>query len=123
MSSSQTIFALSSGSLPSAIAIVRISGPSTKKALSMLVDKIPKPRYMTYSEIKSPKTKEIIDIALIVYFPSNLSITGEDLAEFHLHGSVAVLDDFLLALSLISGLRPAEAGEFSKRALINGKWS
>ena len=121
MSSSQTIFALSSGSLPSAISIVRISGSSTKKALSLLIGKIPKPRYMTYSEIKFPETKEIIDIALIVYFPSNLSITGEDLAEFHLHGSVAVLDDFLLALSFISGLRPAEAGEFSKRALINGK--
>ena len=121
MASSQSIFALSSGSLPSAISVVRISGPSTKKALSLLIDKIPEPRYMTYSEIKSPKTKEIIDIALIVYFPSNLSMTGEDLAEFHLHGSVAVIDDFLLALSSIAGLRPAEAGEFSKRALINGK--
>ena len=62
MASSQTIFALSSGSLPSAISVVRISGPSTKKVLSLLIDKIPEPRYMTYSEIKSPKTKEIIDI-------------------------------------------------------------
>ena len=65
MASSQTIFALSSGSLPSAISVVRISGPSTRKALSLLIDKIPEPRYMTYSEIKSPKTKEIIDTKIV----------------------------------------------------------
>ena len=121
MSSYQTIFALSSGALPAAISVVRISGPSTKKALSMLVGKIPDPRNMFYSEIKFPKTKEIIDIALTVYFPSNESITGEDLAEFHIHGSLAVLDDLLLALSSINGVRAAEPGEFTRRALINGK--
>ena len=91
MSSSETIFALSSGSLPSAISVVRISGPLTQEVLLTLVGKIPKPRNMFYSEIKFPKSKEIIDIALIVYFPHKQSITGEDLVEFHIHGLTFLL--------------------------------
>ena len=68
-----------------------------------------------------PNSKEIIDIALVVFFPSANSITGEDLAEFHIHGSYAVLEDLLLAFSSLEGLKPAEPGEFTKQALLNGK--
>lgn len=121
MTAPQTIYALSSGSLPSAISIVRVSGPLTQKLLNMFVGQVPKPRYLKYSEIKLPNSKEIIDIALVVFFPSAESITGEDLAEFHIHGSYAVLEDLLLAFSSLEGLKPAEPGEFTKQALLNGK--
>ena len=121
MTAPQTIYALSSGSLPSAISIVRVSGPLTQKLLNMFVGQVPKARYFKYSEIKLPNSKEIIDIALVVFFPSAESITGEDLAEFHIHGSYAVLEDLLLAFSSLEGLKPADPGEFTKQALLNGK--
>jgi tRNA modification GTPase len=120
MANYQTIYALSSGSLPSAIAVVRISGPSTQKALKLLINKVPEPRKMVLTAIKTLE-KEIIDISLICFFPSTQSITGEDLAEFHLHGSVAVVEGLCLTLAAISDVRPAEAGEFTRRSLNNGK--
>jgi len=120
MANSQTIYALSSGSLPSAIAVVRISGSLTKKTLVLLAGKVPKPRKLTLMELKS-KNKEIIDVSLVCFFPKTESITGEDLVELHLHGSVAVLDEIYLFLASIKDLRPAEPGEFTRRSLINGK--
>ena len=120
MANYQTIYALSSGSLPSAIAVVRISGPSTQKVLKLLINKVPEPRKMVLTEIKTLE-KEIIDISLICFFPSTQSITGEDLAEFHLHGSVAVVEGLCLTLAAISDVRPADAGEFTRRSLNNGK--
>ena len=120
MANYQTIYALSSGSLPSAIAIVRVSGPSTQKALKILANIVPENRKMVLKEIKTPE-QGVIDFSLICFFPKAQSITGEDLAEFHLHGSVAVIEGLFLALSSISDLRPAEAGEFTRRALNNGK--
>ena len=120
MANYQTIYALSSGSLPSAIAVVRVSGPSTQKVLKLLINKVPEPRKMVLTEIKTLE-KEIIDISLICFFPKTQSITGEDLAEFHLHGSVAVVEGLCLTLAAISDVRPAEAGEFTRRSLNNGK--
>ena len=120
MANYQTIYALSSGSLPSAIAVVRVSGPSTQKVLKLLVNIVPEPRKMILAEIKTPE-QEVIDFSLICFFPKAQSITGEDLAEFHLHGSVAVVEGLCLTLAAISDVRPAEAGEFTRRSLNNGK--
>lgn len=116
----QTIYALSSGSLPCAIAIIRISGNETKNIVKNIVGNIGKPRVMTYASFKNHKN-EIIDYGMYVYFSSPQSFTGEDCAEFHLHGSKAVVSAFLLELSLYKNTRQAQAGEFSRRAYVNGK--
>ena len=120
MANYQTIYALSSGALPSAIAVVRVSGPSTRDVLKLLVNQIPKSRKMTLTKIETAK-HELIDISLVCFFPKAESITGEDLAEFHVHGSVAVVEELYLTLSSISDVRPAEPGEFTRRSLNNGK--
>ena len=121
MPTNDTIYALSSGRLPSAIAIIRISGKGVKSALKKIIGKVPKDRKMELVRIKNKN--EILDEGLAVFFPSINSVTGEDLAELHVHGSHAVVHGVYLALSEISGLRPAEAGEFTKRSLNNGKIS
>ena len=120
MVSPQTIYALSSGPLPAAIAIIRISGPSASEALRLLGVKKLEPRKLVLTKLKPPK-KEIIDISLVCYFPEKDSVTGEELVDLHLHGSTAVVDEVFLFLSSIKGFRPAEPGEFTKRALIKGK--
>ena len=120
MANYQTIYALSTGSLPSAIAVVRVSGPSTQKVLKLLVNQVPKPRKLMLKEIKTAE-QEIIDIALVCFFPKTESITGEDLAEFHVHGSVSVVEGLYLSLAAIKDVRPAEPGEFTRRSLNNGK--
>ncbi len=121
MSVNDTIYALSSGRLPSAIAIIRISGRKVKSVLRKIIGKVPKDRKMEYIKIKNKN--EILDEGLAVFFPAINSVTGEDLAELHVHGSHAVIQGLCLALSAIKGLRPAEAGEFTKRSLNNGKTS
>ena len=120
MNNSQTIYALSSGALPAAIAIVRLSGPKAFEALSRLGAENLESRKMVLTKLK-PAGQEIIDMALVCFFPKKESITGEDLVELHLHGSIAVIDDLFLFFSTVKGLREAEPGEFTKRALINGK--
>ena len=120
MASPQTIYALSSGPLPAAIAVIRISGPSAPEALRLLGVKKLEPRKLVLTKLK-PYKKEIIDISLVCYFPEKDSVTGEELVELHLHGSTAVVDEVFLFLSSIKGFRPAEPGEFTKRALIKGK--
>ena len=120
MANYQTIYALSTGPLPSAIAVVRVSGPSTQKVLKLLVNQVPKPRKLMLKEIKTAE-QEIIDIALVCFFPKTESITGEDLAEFHVHGSVSVVEGLYLSLAAIKDVRPAEPGEFTRRSLNNGK--
>ena len=120
MNNSQTIYALSSGALPSAIAVVRISGPQASDAMRLLGVNNLEPRKLVLKKLK-PAGKNIIDIGLACFFPNNESITGEDLVELHLHGSVAVIDELFMFLSNIKGFRAAEPGEFTKRALINGK--
>jgi tRNA modification GTPase len=116
-----TIFALSSGRGPAAIAVIRISGPRAGAALKILSGKIPAPRQAALARIRDPRTEDIIDEALALWFPAPHSETGEDVAELQLHGGRAVIAAVLGALGRIEGLRPAEAGEFTRRAFENGK--
>ena len=116
-----TIFALSSGRGPAAIAVVRISGSRAGDALKALGVKIPEPRKAGLARVRDPETREIIDEALALWFPGPHSETGEDTAELQLHGGRAVVAGTLAALGKVEGLRPAEAGEFTRRAFENGK--
>ena len=115
-----TIFALSTVEGQSGVAIIRVSGPLSKKALKRLTGKEPKPRLTTLTKIKT-LDKNIIDEGLVVYFPKRQSFTGEEVAEFHIHGSTAIIDKLLKELGKIKGLRPAKQGEFTKQAYLNGK--
>ncbi len=121
MAERPTIFALSSGRPPAAIAVIRISGPRAGAALRALTGKLPSPRKAALGRIRDPKTADLIDEALILWFPAPHSETGEDIAELQLHGGRAVIAAVLDALSDVEGLRPAEAGEFTRRAFENGK--
>jgi tRNA modification GTPase len=119
-----TIFALSSGRGPAAIAVVRISGARAGDALKALGVKIPEPRKAGLARVRNPDPladNEIIDEALALWFPAPHSETGEDVAELQLHGGRAVIAAVLAALGRIEGLRMAEAGEFTRRAFENGK--
>src|SRR5216683_1555572 len=119
--SSDTIFALSSGRPPAAIAVVRISGPHAGAALTALIGKIPVPRKAALARVREPASGEVIDEALALWFPGPGSETGEDTAELQLHGGRAVISAVLAALGRIAGCRPAEAGEFTRRAFENGR--
>lgn len=114
-----TIFALSSGSPPAAIAVVRISGPQAGKALDSLSEVRPVPRRAALTSLR--QGDEIIDNALVLWFPGPRTATGEDLAELHLHGGRAVVTRTLAALDAMPGLRPAQPGEFTRRAFENGR--
>jgi tRNA modification GTPase len=116
----QTIFALSSGRLPSAIALVRVSGPQAEKLVRALAGKLPSPRVATRS-LLSDVGQRPIDDAVVLWFPRPASATGEDVAEFHVHGGRAVLAALFAALSAFENVRPAEPGEFTRRAFENGK--
>ena len=115
-----TIVALSSGRLPSGIAIVRISGPQTRFAVETIAGALPEPRRATFSRLRTP-LGETIDSGLLLFFPGPGSFTGEDLAEFQVHGGKAVVAALLQALTSLPGIRHAEAGEFTRRAFLNGK--
>jgi len=115
-----TIFALSSGSPPAAIAIVRISGPGACQALKELVGQVPPPRSLKLANLHDAEG-ELLDRALVAFFPASGSVTGEDLAELHLHGGRAVIIAVENALAKLPDLRAAEPGEFTRRALMNGK--
>jgi tRNA modification GTPase len=116
----QTIYALSSGRLPSAIAIVRLSGSRAGAALEVLAGKLPTPRLATRALLRDPASAPIDD-AVVLWFPGPASATGEDLAELHVHGSRAVLATLFAVLSTLPDLRAAEPGEFTRRAFENGK--
>jgi tRNA modification GTPase len=120
-SSHDTIFALSSGRPPAAIAVVRLSGPRAGDALKALTGKIPEPRKAALARVRDPANGEVIDEALGLWFPGPNSETGEDTAELQLHGGRAVLAAVLAALGRIEGLRLAEPGEFTRRAFENGR--
>ena len=115
-----TIFALSTVEGQSGVAIIRVSGPLSKKTLKQLTGREPKPRLATLTKIKTLDSK-IIDEGLVIYFPKKQSFTGEQVAEFHIHGSTAIIDALLKELGKIKGLRPAKQGEFTKQAYLNGK--
>jgi tRNA modification GTPase len=116
----QTIFALSSGRPPSAISIVRVSGPQAGTALKSLAGKIPVPRMATRALLRDAR-QQPIDDAVVLWFPGPGSATGEDVAEFHVHGGRAVLAALFATLSAFPDIRPAEPGEFTRRAFENGK--
>ncbi|MDB5699142.1 MAG: small GTP-binding protein, partial [Alphaproteobacteria bacterium] len=101
-----TIYALSSGSLPAAIAVVRLSGPHATTALAALAGKLPPPRHAVLAALRHPETVEVLDNALIFHFAGPASATGEDLAELHLHGGRSVVAAVLAALATLDGLRP-----------------
>src|SRR6202171_4148489 len=117
----ETIFALLSGRVPAAIAVVRISGPRARLGLETLIGKIPEPRRAKYATFRDPDSRETIDGGWALWFPGPASETGEDIAELHLHGGRAILAAIFRVLGRIDGYRPAEAGEFTRRALLNGK--
>ena len=116
----QTIFALSSGKPPTAIAIVRVSGPEASRVLRTLSKKIIQPRIATRA-LLTDASGEAIDDAVVLWFPAPASATGEDVAEFHIHGGRAVLAALTTALSNFENIRPAEPGEFTRRGFENGK--
>jgi tRNA modification GTPase len=117
-----TIYALSTGPGISGIAIVRVSGEDTKKVIKLLTNTaLPKPRVATLKKINKINTSELIDEGIILWFPGPESYTGEDMAEFHIHGSKAVIDALHHSISKVENCRLAEAGEFTKLAFQNGK--
>ena len=121
MANLDTIFALSSGRPPAAIAVIRISGPAAGRALRAVIGRDVPPRRAALATVRDPLSGGPIDQAVVLWFPGPASETGEDVAELQLHGGRAVIAATLAALGRIEGLRPAEAGEFTRRAFINGK--
>ena len=118
---SDTIFALSSGRPPAAVAIVRTSGPAAFAAAESLCGGLPPPRRAVLSTLRDPASDDVIDRALVVRFVAPGSATGEDIVEYQCHGGRAVVDRLLAALAAQPGLRAAEPGEFTRRALLNGR--
>ena len=117
-----SIYALSSGPGISGVAVIRISGPETTKIISKLTNgNLPKPRIATLKKIKKINTNEMIDEGIILWFPGPESYTGEDMAEFHVHGSISVVNAIQHSISKIENCRLAEPGEFTKIAFQNGK--
>ncbi|WP_254602095.1 tRNA uridine-5-carboxymethylaminomethyl(34) synthesis GTPase MnmE [Sphingomonas bacterium] len=116
----ETIFALSSGALPAAIAILRVSGPAAGGVLRALAGRLPEPRRATLASLRD-RDGALLDRALLLWFPGPGSATGEDLAELHVHGGKAVVRAVLAAIGGVRGCRMAEPGEFTRRALRNGR--
>jgi tRNA modification GTPase len=117
-----TIYALSTGSGISGIAVIRVSGKNTKKVVEKITGtKLPSPRVATLKKFNKNGQKNLIDEGVIIWFPGPNSYTGEDMAEFHVHGSRAVVQAMHSAISKVKNCRLAEAGEFTKRAFQNGK--
>ena len=117
-----TIYALSSGPGTSGIAVIRVSGQNTAQVIKKLTGSgLPAPRVATFKKFNKNGGKELIDEGVIIWFPGPNSYTGEDLAEFHVHGSRAVITAMHLAISKVENCRLAEPGEFTKRAFQNGR--
>jgi tRNA modification GTPase len=116
-----TIFALSSGAPPAAIAIMRVSGPLAFAAGEALAGPLPEPRIAVLRALRDPESGGLLDRALLLVFPGAASATGEDLIELHCHGGRAVIDAVEATLARQPGLRRAEPGEFTRRALLAGK--
>src|SRR4029077_16982921 len=121
ISDRDTIFALSSGRPPVAIAVIRVSGPNARTALETLAGRAPEPRRARFARLRDRPGGAVLDEAVTLWFPGPNSETGEDIAEFQVHGGRAVIAAVLGALGRIEGLRPAEPGEFTRRAFENGR--
>ncbi|MDX8516058.1 tRNA uridine-5-carboxymethylaminomethyl(34) synthesis GTPase MnmE [Mesorhizobium captivum] len=120
MASKDSIVALSSGRLPAGIAVIRISGPKTRFVIETIAGGRVKDRFTTLRKLMAPDGS-VIDHGLVLFFPGPSSFTGEDVAEFHVHGSRAVAAKMLETITGIEGVRHAEPGEFTRRAFLNGK--
>ncbi len=118
---SDTIFAQSSGPGRAGVSVVRLSGSAVRPVFQRLCGKVPRERFATLVNVRHPQDGEVIDRGLCLLFVAPRSFTGEDMGEFQLHGGRAVVARLLDALAGIEGLRPAEPGEFTKRAFLNGK--
>ena len=117
-----TIYALSTGPGLSGVAVIRISGPDTKEVIKKLTSSdLPAPRLATIKKFNKINTNELIDEGILLWFPGPQSYTGEDMAEFHVHGSRAVIEAMHATISKIENCRLAEPGEFTKIAFQNGK--
>jgi tRNA modification GTPase len=121
MSASDTIYALATGSGRAAIAVVRLSGRLTQVILEKLTGTVGEPRLLRLRGIIDPEDLELLDEAMVVWMPGPSTYTGEDCAEFHVHASRAVLSRLFDVLANFPGVRLAEAGEFTRRAVSNGK--
>jgi tRNA modification GTPase len=115
-----TIFALSSGAAPAGIGVIRVSGPQAFAAVERIATSLPAPRTARVRALRDDRGA-LLDRALVLLFPGPASATGEDLAELHCHGGRAVVAAVLTTLRRQPGLRPADAGEFTRRALTNGR--
>jgi tRNA modification GTPase len=116
------IYALSTGPGISGVAIIRVSGPETSSIIKLLTkEQLPKPRFATVRKINKINSSELIDEGIILWFPGPESYTGEDMAEFHIHGSKAVIDALHTSISKVENCRLAEPGEFTRLAFQNGK--
>lgn len=115
-----TIFACSTGAPPAAIAIVRMSGPAAFPTAAALVGPLPKPRHAALRALRDPRDGTLLDRAVVLVFPRPRSSTGEDLVELHVHGGRAVVSAVTAVLAIHIGVRAAEPGEFTRRALTNG---
>ncbi len=116
-----TILALSSGPGRAGVAVIRVSGPAARAAVVTLAGDLPVARMAALRVLRRPRDGEALDQALVLWFPAPRSFTGEDCAEFHVHGGRAVVAGVIDALSQIPGLRLAQPGEFTRRAFENGK--
>ena len=115
-----TIYALSSGRVPSGVAVVRISGPEVRFVVEMIAGPVPRAGSLSLRKLRA-SDGTVIDTGLVAYFAAPRSFTGEDCAEFQVHGGRAVVAALLKGLGEINGVRAAEAGEFTRRAFLNGK--
>jgi tRNA modification GTPase len=116
-----TIFAIASGAGRAAIAVLRLSGPAVRTIVKSLAGKLPEPRTAALATFRDPATGEPIDKGFVIFFPAPKTYTGEDYAEFHVHGGRAVVAAMVKAIGGIVGTRSAEPGEFTRRAMLNGK--
>jgi tRNA modification GTPase len=121
MRSDDTIFATASGHGRAAVCLIRISGPESRIMLERMTGRVPEPRRAVVRTLKDPTTGEPLDQALVLWMPGPGSFTGEDQAELQIHGGLATRAAVLRALGAIDNCRPAEAGEFTRRAFLNGR--
>src|SRR3954466_1883468 len=121
MASPDTIFAAASGFGRSAVCVIRLSGPHPRAVLDALAAGPPPAGRLALRRLTEPATGEALDQALVAWMPAPNSFTGEDQAELHIHGGLATRMAVLRALGAITGCRPAEPGEFTRRAFLNGR--
>ncbi|MGO4706576.1 tRNA uridine-5-carboxymethylaminomethyl(34) synthesis GTPase MnmE [Microvirga sp. 2MCAF38] len=121
MRSDDTIFATASGYGRAAICVVRVSGDKSRFILETIAGGAPAPRHLSLRLLRDPHTAEPLDQALVAWMPGPNSFTGEDQVELHIHGGLATRSAVLRAIGSLEGCRPAEAGEFTKRAFLSGQ--